>query len=181
MEFGDRLMWMLFGAIIGFALGYVVRLLQDILHTVHEVDELVKQPRDEEGFMRNPKVADAAMLIVVAFTAWAAFSTWSTNNSLESNYKADKANFCQSGADNRAVQRATVEAVYQLAVGSLQRDPDSPPLTKTEVQQYNAYIDRVNDFRDRMYEQIQPSARCKGFVESEPSEPPTPPYPHVHR
>lgn len=96
------------------------------------------------------------------------------------NARDDKAR-CLTGVDVRNVQRATVEAIYTLATGSIQRDADSPPLTKEELRQYNAYIDRVNGFRSDMYAQIKPSKLCAPFVEDDLVKPSTPPQPPIKR
>lgn len=93
------------------------------------------------------------------------------------NQKEDLKKRCIAGVDTRNANRAIVEAVYGLAVGSIQRDPDAPPLTKEEVKQYNTYIARVNRFREQTYKLIKPSASCARFVKDDNIIPPTPPTP----
>lgn len=90
VEFSDRLGWIL----LGMALGYIIRLLQDMKREVHEVDEIVtrrerkkaskqRRARDEGGFMSNRYAADIAMVLVFVMCLYATFSTGSTNNKLE--------------------------------------------------------------------------------------------------
>lgn len=89
VEFSDRLGWIL----LGMALGYIIRLLQDMKKEVHEMDEIVtrrekkkaarKRERDEGGFMANRIAADVVMVLVFAMCAYATFSTGATNNKLE--------------------------------------------------------------------------------------------------
>lgn len=69
MEWGDRLVFLLIGAI----LGYIVRMLQDIKTEVHEVDQLVKKngpKRNEDGFARFPIVLDVLIFVLAAMTVW---------------------------------------------------------------------------------------------------------------
>lgn len=93
----------------------------------------------------------------------------------------DEIERCQAGVDSRDVQRKTVEAVYNLATGSIARNADDPPLTERELEQYNAYIDRVNNFREDMYAQIKPSKQCAPYVKDDHVKPPTPPTPPIKR
>lgn len=111
MDLDDRALYLILGMVLGSALGYVVRMLQeiqkdivvvngevhDIKEEVDEIDSIVKtKRRDEAGFMRVPVVADILVISVLALTVWAAWSTGETNNKLEAaitdisaNQKAD--------------------------------------------------------------------------------------------
>lgn len=82
MAFDDRLQFLLLGMAIGFVLGYLVRLAQDIKQELDEVKDQVEKtwPKDEAGFMSNRVVADALMVIVLIVVAWATFDTQKTNN-----------------------------------------------------------------------------------------------------
>lgn len=93
------------------------------------------------------------------------------------NSAEDERKRCESGVDTRNVQRQTVEAIYGLATGAAQRDANSPPLSRAEVRQYNAYIERVNAFRSNTYKLIKPSELCAKYVDDDKVEPPTPPMP----
>lgn len=95
------------------------------------------------------------------------------------NAKDDERERCEAGTDTRMVQRATVEAVYNLAVGSIQRGPAVNKLSKAEVQQYNEYIQRVNAFRENTYKLIRPSDLCAPYVKDDKVVPPTPPTPPI--
>lgn len=99
MEFDERLFYMLLGCALGFVLGYLSRMLkeikrevnvvsdcvQDIKEEVSEIDTMVKRDhsRNEDGFMRHPKVADFFMILVLSLCLWASISTGVTNNKLE--------------------------------------------------------------------------------------------------
>lgn len=72
-----------------------------------------------------------------------------------------------------------VEAIYNLATGTISRDPSAPPLTAAELAQYNSYIERVNNFRSMMYKQIKPSEVCAPYVDDDNVQPPTPPTPPI--
>lgn len=97
------------------------------------------------------------------------------------NQQADEEALCKSGENSRNVQRQTVEAIYGLATGSIQRDADSPPLTDLELRQYNHYINNVNAFRTTMYRKIKPSDLCAPYVDDDRVRPPTPPFPPIRQ
>ena len=86
----------------------------------------------------------------------------------------------QDEAERLRVELNITENIYNLAIGSIQRDNDSPPLSSQEVVLYNAYIDRVNKFRRTTYASIKPATICSPYVEDDVVKPPTPPQPHVH-
>lgn len=190
MDYGERMTYILLGCFIGFVLGYVVRSLREIKEEVDEIVEIKREGRPAEPTPKNPndrgsfsweKASRLSLFVVVAVTVWAAFVSQKASNDVQENYEQDQVARCQSGVDSREVQRQTVEAIYTLATGSLQRDADSPPLTDIELRQYNAYIDRVNAFREDMYKKIKPSKACKPYVDDDRVKPPTPPYPPMTR
>lgn len=96
------------------------------------------------------------------------------------NREQDKVALCRSGMETRNVQRATVEAIYNLAT-SFAAPPASRPLTDAEIDRINAYIDRVNVFRENMYKQIKPSEICLPYVDDDNVKPPTPPVPPISK
>lgn len=179
MDFSDRMEWLFLGCLIGFVVGYIVRSLREIKATVDEVDDIVKQNKDEHGALSWKTASNLSLFLVVALTVWAAFVSQKASNDVEESYQRDTIARCESSQDVRVVQRATVDAIYTLATGSIQRDANSPPLTDKEVVLYNAYIDRVNKFREDMYKKIKPSELCAPYVNDNAVKPPTPPYPHV--
>jgi Flp pilus assembly pilin Flp len=186
MDLVERAIFLAIGGGIGFILGYIVARLRDIEKEVHEVLDIEKQKngdtprriRDEEGAVRL-SFSRIALFIVVVLVAYSAFMSQKASNDVTDNFEEDKISRCQAGVDNRNVQRELVEAVYNLATGSAQRDPEAPPLTAEEVKQYNAYIDRVNDFRSTMYKKIKPSEECAPFVDDNNVDPPSDPFPNV--
>jgi hypothetical protein len=196
MDLAERVFVFLIGCGVGFVLGYIVahlrtieRKLDRVDHHVlhHEVivseDEVKVKSKDEKGvlswsWLTFTNVAMSLMLILVAY---AAFSAQAALNAVEKNTQSDFVAVCQAGAEIREVQRQTVDAIYQLATQSLERPPGSKPLTDVELQQYNAYIDRVNFFREDMYKKIAPTDVCEPYVTDENVVPPTPSFPHIKR
>lgn len=79
MSLDERIGWVL----LGMAIGYVLRTLQEVRKEVHEVDETLKRDKNEKGFMRNPIIADFVILTALGLCVFAAISTQITNNRLE--------------------------------------------------------------------------------------------------
>jgi hypothetical protein len=99
MGFDDRLLWLIFGVIIGFLLGYLTHWIRDtteklerithrldkIKEELDEVDDLVKQyhppkkssrrSRNERGVLTTRLGMNVSLGIVVALTAFAAFQS----------------------------------------------------------------------------------------------------------
>lgn len=178
----ERFFWFAVGCVIG----YIIRLLQGIKKNGDETAEALRRDRGEDGFMRYPLVADLLyfiVLLVVLAGAWraneAAKDAKQAIENVADNAKQDEISRCQAGVDNRIVQRDTVDAIYDLATGFIQND--GPRRSPEEVVLTNAYIDRVNAYRDDAYAKIKPSEACKPFVEDDEVTPPTPPFPHVTR
>lgn len=186
MEFTERLGWMLLGILIGLVLGHIVHLLNDgvdrlnrIEEEVDEIDYIVKHPRKEQGGVTHSVVMNVILGLVVLMVAWSAFASQQASNQVENSQQDTLKSFCQAGQDSRLVQRQTVEAIYNLAVGSIQRDTNAPPLSQQRLQLYNAYIDRVNHFRSSMYNKIKPPSKCAPYVNDFNVKPPTPPVQHI--
>jgi len=92
MAFDDRLLALFVGLSIGFVLGYLTRLMQgmkEIKEELDEVDTIVKEnlgnhhEGNESGFMRYPWVANFAVLVIVAITAWAAIVSQKASNDVQ--------------------------------------------------------------------------------------------------
>lgn len=190
MDWNERLGWLVLGMLAGFVLGYIVRSLREIKEELDEVKDLEKEhirehhdeelpERGEQGLTRKPVLLDIVLLLVVLLTAYAAFSSQKNSNDLEENYKADTIARCQSAVDSRNVQRSTVDAIYNLAIGFAAKSKGDPPRTPKEVVRTNRYIDQVNAFRQDLYDKIKPSAACEKYVHDDNVKPPTPPAPPV--
>lgn len=92
VEFSDRVGWIL----LGMALGYILRLLQEMKKEVDEVDEILtkrerrkqkkrdfsQRPRNEEGSLRVHG-RTIAIAVAILLCLYATFSTGATNNKLE--------------------------------------------------------------------------------------------------
>lgn len=177
------------GCVIGFVMGVIYSHLKLIEKKLDVVDEhiieyesKVDHLHDEKGAWVMPKwlsFSNLALGFVVLLVAWAAFASQRATNTVESDIESDRRELCVSGQDNRHVQRIMVEQIFQLATSSLVRNKDSPPLTAYEFQRYNAYIDRVNKFRESMYRQIKPTDICVDYVTDDDVRPPSPPFPPI--
>lgn len=183
MDLADRLWFLILGCFIGFALGYITRALHTIERGVEEIkhhDDPAYIPEEDETQVKRPEWLTfnrVAVAIVVLLTAFSALQAQRAVNKFEEAQRESQAQRCMSGQSLRDAQRSTVEAIYKLAVGSAQRSKDAPPLKPNEVQQYNAYIHRVNTFRREQYDILKPTDECKPFVDDDNVKPPTPPYP----
>jgi hypothetical protein len=181
-ELAERLTWMMLGGAVGFVLGYIVARLRDIKEELDEVDDTVKHLRskDESGILRaRPIVLDVVLVGVVCMVVWASFASQKAVNAFNEEQHSDVVALCKSGVESRDVQRSLVDAIYELATGSLERPKNAPPLTKQELKQYNDYIDRVNKFRVQTYNRIRPSETCESYVKDDNVEPPTSDFPHI--
>lgn len=80
----DRLLWLLLGVAIGIFLGWLTRILRDILEGVKEVDHFLKKSpprqRDERGAVNMNKLQGVALLIVVLLTAFASWQSQAASN-----------------------------------------------------------------------------------------------------
>lgn len=192
MDLIERAVYLAIGGVLGFILGYIVARLSEIKEELDEVDHIVKyelkHQRNEEGAFRFPQGRQVVLLLVVLLVAYSAFLSQKASNDIKKQAKEDIAKVeaqtktalverCKSGVDTRTVQRDTVEAVFNLATATLPERTGGAKLSESQKQQYNAYIDRVNDFRDDMYTKIRPSEQCAPYVEDDNVLPPPPPYP----
>lgn len=166
--------------IIGCAFGYVLHIIVSILQgTKEEVDELLdlERKRDETGLLEHRIAFNIIFSTMIIFVFYAAYASFQNAQHLERAQKDNFASLCRAGEDSRTVQRKTVDAIYALAIGAIQKNPE-PPYTAAQIIQINSYIDRTNAFRSRLYEQIKPRPDCLPFVSDDDVKPPTPPQPH---
>lgn len=186
-ELIDRGLFLLLGLAIGFILGRMTRSLVRVEKGIHHVEQIVERERDEGGFMQiNRIITDLLYLLILGITLFGVVRAEKALNEAERAVDAlavktaeDEVTRCQAGKDTREALRGIVDAIYTLATGNLQRSKDDPPLTDEEVLRYNAYIDRVNEFREDTYALIKPSELCAPHVDDDKIKPPTPPFPHV--
>lgn len=181
MDTTDKVGYILVGCVIG----YIMRILHEILRELRDVDECVHEcrenhrhnrPRDrnEDGILRmHPWVLDFVLFVVVIMTVFGVLKSIQFSDKLQENYHDDKVARCVAGAENRMVQRALVESIYKLASKPVQRKAGDAPLTPAQARAYNSYIRQVNGFREDMYDQIKPSEECEPYVTDDDLEPPT--------
>jgi hypothetical protein len=185
MDLLDRLVFLLIGGGVGYILGFMTRPLFTIEKEVRTINAS-KRNRDQDGFMRHPLVADALAVAVVILVAFSSIQAQHALNKVEDtvgkmkeqDIDQDKKR-CEAGVDSRDVSRNIVNAIWQLATAVVNRDENAPPLTDEQVIATNAYIDRVNAFRENMYDKIKPPEICKDFVTDNNVKPPSSPFPHV--
>lgn len=104
MSLDERIGWIL----LGMAIGYILRTLQEVKKEVHEVDETLKRNKNEKGFMRNPLIADFAILMALGLCVFGAVATQVTNNRLEATVAQLE--------DNQKNDRSTREGLVQITV-----------------------------------------------------------------
>lgn len=134
MAFDDRLQYLLIGMIVGFVLGYLVRLTREIKEELDEVDEIVKKElgnghrdKDQAGFMRVPWAANIAILLVVGFTAYASFVSQKASNDVQTAQNSQSRTvYCSKKVLDEAVEvlneRSTFSGAQSGANIDLQTD-----------------------------------------------------------
>ena len=179
MDLADRLLMLLIGGCIGYILARIVDYLKDIKEEVDEVLE-IERYRNERGITRlRTVVMDLILGGVILMVAYSAYTVNQTNDRVMEDAENDKRSLCSAGAEARDIDRRLVEAVYGLATDAIDRPNDAPPLTPAELERVNSYIDKVNAFRENMYEQIKPSEFCEEYVVDDNVTPPPPRYPYL--
>lgn len=167
--------------LIGCAFGYVLHIIVSVVRgTKEEVDELLdrERKRDEAGLLEHRVAFNVIFATMIIFVFYSAYASFQNGRHLERAQEDNFAALCRSGEESRTVQRKTVDAIYQLAISAIQKDPE-PPYTPAQIIQINSYIDRTNAFRARLYQQIRPTKECMEYVTDDNVDPPTPPQPHI--
>lgn len=172
MSLDERFVLLAAAFAIGCIVGYVTRMLTEIKK---ELEELPHQ-KDESGYGRVQAVNHFLLGCIVVLTAFAAFKSQNAVNQIRENSRNSVISICRGGTDSRNAQRDLVEAVYKLATGVVQRNPNRP-MTAEEITRINSYIRNATDFRDGMYKKIQPSDACRRYVTDVNVKPPTEPFP----
>jgi len=123
VAFDDRLQYLIIGMIIGFVLGYLVRLTRDIKEELDEVDEIVKKEfgnsphdRDQGGFMRVPWAANIAVLLVVVLTSYASFVSQKASNTVKATQESQSLTiYCTEKVLDEAITVLNERTVYSGA------------------------------------------------------------------
>lgn len=132
MNFQERIGWLIVGCMIGFAVGYIVRYLQEIKDELDEVDDIVtKLARDpnDDGFVSSHIVGDIALLIVVLLVVWAAFSSQSASNDA----KDTQRRFAQTTTCNQEYLTKTVRALNERTEFTQQQASANVDLQKAQA------------------------------------------------
>lgn len=179
MDLVDRLVTLAIGGFVGYVLARIVDYLR-VIKTEVDTIYVIETERNEHGDSRlRSVILNSLLFLVVVLVAYAAIASNQANHAVAKEATKDKVAVCRSLAEGRNTDRRLVEAVYRLAIGSAERPEGSPPLTKQELKQFNAYITRVNKFRRDQYAKIQPSKICEPYVDDEGRKPPTPDTPLI--
>lgn len=143
MGLDDRLIYLLLGCFIGFALGYIARTLQTLSEKVDEVDKTVKK-RDEGGFVRNPIVLDFILLFVVGLTAWSAISSQVASN--KSNDTSDTV--IQVQKDMAKNQACTTQVLFDVVTAANDRTTYSADQADANIKAWQAQKDLLTKSQD---------------------------------
>lgn len=159
MDFDERLSWLVLGGLIGFALGYVVRHLQEIKEELGEVEKVVKNLKNEDGLLRHPVLLDIVLLIVVVMTVWASFASQRASNSVQSNQdRIENITVCnQVFLSNtiEALNERTAYAETQVNANIDLQDKqmrffttiyNNPSNDQVEIQAFRNYLQALTDF-----------------------------------
>lgn len=122
MSFDDRLFWLLLGCVIGFFAGYVTksfRTMEAIDKKLDEVEEIVikdveqHRQRNEQGFFQNPIGSKLALLIVIALTVFAAFSSQkATNDVTRAQGNITRISYCNQVYLSRVIAAVNERTTY---------------------------------------------------------------------
>lgn len=164
MDWTERLEWLILGCIIGFILGYIVRTLREIKEELDEVDEIVKNDRNisgsERGALHGPTAAGVMLLIVVALSVWASFSSQKASNDVQSTQdQLAQVTSCNKDylsrtisvinartryAQRQAVANVELQKSQARFVALLLKEP--PPDEATSVAAFHEYLNDLNTF-----------------------------------
>lgn len=173
MDFDDRAGWLLLGCILGAALGYFARMLQEIrkdvdvvAHEIHDIKEEVdeidtivkeKRERDEVGALRLPQFTQfkwrdvnwqaVVLFVVVAMSVFASFSTQANNNKLEAAVQDIKEGQSADKDQNARLERisqCTLEFTSKTILALNERTTYTPALSQANVDVLQAQADFLN-------------------------------------
>lgn len=123
MAFDDRLQYLVLGMLIGFVLGYVVRLLMDVREELDEVKSQHAKDHGESGFMRHPIASDIAIMLVVVFTLYASFvSQRASNDVQDAQDRSDIAVACTVKIQGAALNALNERSIYTKAIADANID-----------------------------------------------------------
>lgn len=137
MGLDDRITYMLLGAVIGFVLGYMVRYLRDIDETVHQVEDIVREEKDEIGSISMTYLKNFALMIVVLATVYAAFASQSASNSVKDTQK--KLQLVVSC--NQEYLAKTINALNQRTQYSLEQTDKNIALQRAQADYLNVVLE----------------------------------------
>lgn len=123
MAFDDRLQHILLGLAIGFVLGYLTRLAQNILDGVKdvkeeldEVDEIVKRinhDTNEDGFMTTRWGVNIAAILVVGLAFYASFVSQKASHETEAvTQRVETVSFCNLKVTTLALNALNERSTY---------------------------------------------------------------------
>ena len=156
MGLDERLFYLLLGVAIGFIIGYITRMIQKIEKEV----SIIKKNREEGGFMRKPILADAAILLTVLLTVFAAFQSNQASREVVENSERDQhvvscivtsstklLNAVNERTSNSAAQGAANIALQEAQSAFIANALQEPPLEPDRVEEaLTIYFAAISDF-----------------------------------
>lgn len=125
----QRLTYLIIGCVIGFILGYIVRSIREIKDRVEEVDEHVLKAKKDDGFIQTRLATNIGLILVVAFTLWAAISSQLASNKVkDTQHEQDNLTAC-----NQTYQLQTINALNARTANSQAQTDANVALQKAQA------------------------------------------------
>ena len=176
MTLTDRLLFIGIGIGVGLILTYITYLLRGVHKRQDTMIKELRKKKNDDGILERGWATAIALVFTLSLLFYSVYVGYSNTQDIKEKAQEQFVNVCQSGEGNREVLRAMVDAIYTLATVGIQE-----PKNDTQQARINAYIDRVNAFRDEMYNKIHPPKACEPYVSDDHVEPATPDIQHVKR
>ena len=177
MTLTDRLLFIGIGIGVGLILTYITYLLRGV-HKRQDtmIQELKNKKKNDDGILERGWATAIALVFTLSLLFYSVYIGYANTQDIKEKAQEQFVNVCQAGETNRTVLREMVDAIYTLATVGIQE-----PKNDTQQARINAYIDRVNAFRNDMYDKIHPPKACEPYVSDDHVEPATPDIQHVKR
>lgn len=162
-----RIVYLLIGCVIGFVIGYLVRMVREINDKVEEVDRHIlqeeappKQSRGRRSFMACFSYNNIMMICVLAIVVWSAFASQSASNKVkDQQQRQTRATACtqqylavtisalNARTSNNSSQNNANVALQNAQLTFLKVFFINPPAPDTEkIRALQTYVDALNRF-----------------------------------
>lgn len=176
MTFTDRLLFIGIGIGVGLILTYITYLLRGVHKRQDTMIKELRKKKNDDGILERGWATAIALVFTLSLLFYSVYIGYANTQDIKEKAQEQFVNVCQAGETNRTVLREMVDAIYTLATVGIQE-----PKNDAQLARINAYIDRVNAFRDEMYNKIHPTKACEPYVSDDHVEPSTPDIQHVKR